>query len=91
MRTTPLLADFIYHGACKPICEKSLTLPQKKGWQAVRICTVCQPCHLWNKGISKPSVSRCLLSYQNHHGSFPRRLSIASPSTFFVRFSLRWK
>ena len=23
----PLLADFIYHGACKPICEKSLTLP----------------------------------------------------------------
>lgn len=42
-------------------------------------------------GISKPSVSRCLLSYQNHHGSFPRRLSIASPSTFFVRFSLRWK
>ena len=64
---------------------------QKKGWQAVRICTVCQPCHLWNKGISKPSVSRCLLSYQNHHGSFPRRLSIASPSTFFVRFSLRWK
>ena len=53
--------------------------------------TVCQPCHLRNKGISKPSVSRCLLSYQNHHGSFPRRLSIASPSTFFVRFSLRWK
>ena len=28
---------------------------------------------------------------QNHHGSFPRRLSIASPSTFFVRLSLRWK
>ena len=24
-------------------------------------------------------------------GSFPRRLSIASPSTFFVRLSLRWK
>ena len=22
-----MLADFIYHGACKPICEKSLTLP----------------------------------------------------------------
>ena len=53
--------------------------------------TVCQPCHLRNKGISKPSVSRCFPSYQNHHGSFPRRLSIASPSTFFVRLSLRWK
>ena len=26
----------------------------RKGWQAVRICTVCQPCHLRNKGISKP-------------------------------------
>lgn len=39
----------------------------------------------------KALVSRCLLSYQNHHGSFPRRLSIASPSTFFVRLSLRWK
>ena len=39
----------------------------------------------------KAPVSRCLLSYQNHHGSFPRRLAIASPSTFFVRFSLRWK
>ena len=23
----PLLADFIHPGACKPICEKSLTLP----------------------------------------------------------------
>ena len=30
MRTTPLLADFIYHGACKPICEKSLTLPGER-------------------------------------------------------------
>ena len=39
----------------------------------------------------KAPVSRCLLSYQNHHGSFPRRLSIASPSTFFVQLSLRWK
>ena len=39
----------------------------------------------------KAPVSRCLLSYQNHHGSFPRKLSIASPSTFFVRLSLKWK
>ena len=39
----------------------------------------------------KAPVSRCLLSHQNHHGSFPRRLSIASPSTFFVRLSLKWK
>ena len=39
----------------------------------------------------KAPVSRCLPSYQNHHGSFPRRLSIASPSTFFVQLSLRWK
>ena len=23
----PLLADFIHPGVCKPICEKSLTLP----------------------------------------------------------------
>ena len=30
MRMPPLLADFIYHGACKPICEKSLTLPACK-------------------------------------------------------------
>ena len=27
MRTPPLLADFIYSRDCKPICEKSLTLP----------------------------------------------------------------
>ena len=39
----------------------------------------------------KAPVSSCLPSYQNHHGSFPRRLSIASPSNFFVRLSLRWK
>ena len=39
----------------------------------------------------KAPVSRCFPSYQNHHGSFPRRLSIASPSTFFVQLSLRWK
>ena len=39
----------------------------------------------------KAPVSRCLPSYQNHHGRFPRKLSIASPSTFFVRLSLRWK
>lgn len=39
----------------------------------------------------KAPVSRCLPSFQNHHGRFPRRLSIASPSTFFVRLSLRWK
>ena len=36
-------------------------------------------------------VSRCFPSSQNHHGSFPRRLSIAFLSTFFVRLSLRWK
>ena len=30
----------------------------------------------------KAPVSRCFPSYQNHHGSFPRRLSIASHSTF---------
>ena len=39
----------------------------------------------------KAPVSCCLPSYQNHHDSFPRRLSIALPSTFFVRLSLRWK
>ena len=39
----------------------------------------------------KAPISRCLPLYQNHHGSFPCRLSIASPSTFFVRLSLRWK
>ena len=27
MRTPPLLADFIHHRVCKPICEKLLTLP----------------------------------------------------------------
>lgn len=27
MRTSPLLADFIHARACKPICEKYLTLP----------------------------------------------------------------
>ena len=39
----------------------------------------------------KDPVSRCIPSDQKHHGSFPRRLSIASPSTFFVQLSLRWK
>ena len=41
--------------------------------------------------VYQSPVSSCLPSYQNHHGSFPRRLSIASPSTLFVRLSLRWK
>ena len=31
----------------------------------------------------KAHVSHYFPSYQNHHGSFPRRLFIASPSTFF--------
>ena len=29
MRTPPLLADFIHHRVCKPICEKLLTLPTR--------------------------------------------------------------
>ena len=29
MRTPPLLADFTHPRACKPICEKSLTLPSR--------------------------------------------------------------
>ena len=29
MRTSPLPADFIHARACKPICEKYLTLPQQ--------------------------------------------------------------
>ena len=41
--------------------------------------------------VYQSPVSSCLPSYQNHHGSFSRRLSIALPSTFFVRLSLRWK
>lgn len=32
----PLLADFIYHGACKPICEKSLTLPFSLGMMLMK-------------------------------------------------------
>ena len=31
MRTSPLLADFIQARGCKPICEKSLTLPFLQG------------------------------------------------------------
>lgn len=30
MRTSPLPADFIHARACKPICEKYLTLPYKE-------------------------------------------------------------
>ena len=30
MRTPPLLADFTHPRACKPICEKSLTLPRSQ-------------------------------------------------------------
>ena len=32
MRTSPLLADFIHARACKPICEKYLTLPNAEYW-----------------------------------------------------------
>ena len=39
----------------------------------------------------KAPVSYCFPSYQNHHSSFPCRLAIASPSTFFAQLSLRWK
>ena len=35
-------------------CSMRGRISDKKGWQAGRICTVCQPCHLRNKGISKP-------------------------------------
>ena len=72
-------------------CPLRSSISDRKRLAGGAASTVCQPCHLRNKGISKPSVSRCFPSYQNHHGSFPRRLSIASPSTFFVRLSLRWK
>ena len=30
MRMSPLLADFIHARACKPFCEKSLTLPDNQ-------------------------------------------------------------
>ena len=36
------------------------------------------------------SISRYFPSHPNHRGSFPRRLSIASPSTFFVRLLLKF-
>lgn len=72
-------------------CPLRSSISDRKRLAGGAASTVCQPCHLRNKGISKPSVSRCFPSYQNHHGSFPRKLSIASPSTFFVRLSLRWK
>ena len=35
-------------------CPLRGSISDRKSWQAVRICTVCQPCHLRNKGISKP-------------------------------------
>ena len=72
-------------------CPLRGSISDRKGWQAVRICTVCQPCHLRNKGISKPPSAAAYHPCQNHHGSFPRRLSTAFLSTFFVRLSLRWK
>ena len=42
MRTPPLLADFIHARACKPFCEKSLTLPcvvlDNIKWSGSRSC-----------------------------------------------------
>ena len=35
-------------------CPMRGSISDRKSWQAVRIYTVCQPCHLRNKGISKP-------------------------------------
>lgn len=37
MRTPPLLADFIHHRVCKPICEKYLTLPDLRSSNQYRI------------------------------------------------------
>ena len=35
-------------------CPLRGSISDRKGWQAVQVCTACQPCHLRNKGISKP-------------------------------------
>jgi putative aldouronate transport system permease protein len=37
LRTPPLLADFIHARACKPFCEKSLTLPPEAVTESARI------------------------------------------------------
>ena len=38
MRTPPLLADFTHTRACKPFCEKSLTLPTCKKQSGYNFC-----------------------------------------------------
>ena len=47
----------------------------EKGWQAVRVCTVCQPCHLRNKGIPKSPPSavsyRIRTTTAVSHAGFP--------------------
>ena len=48
MRTPPLLANFIHHRVCKPICEKLLTLPVPASNVRVRTLTKSV------RGISSP-------------------------------------
>ena len=52
MRTPPLLADFIHHRVCKPICEKLLTLPPpyntgNEGW-------------VYNDNVNDPRIKKWL-------------------------------
>ena len=47
MRTPPSLADFTHARACKPFCEKSLTLP------AFDLCNECVINKIWDDETSK--------------------------------------
>ena len=78
MRTSPLLADFIHHRVCKPICEKLLTLPlgvslnkrfgryyPAKNAKHVHVCIAC-----YNMLDPKSSMLKNVLfsgSYQSYN------------------------
>ena len=56
MRTPPSLADFTHARACKPFCEKSLTLPGILVDLWYRLCS----CGVTLKDIRGQILSECL-------------------------------
>ena len=58
MRTPPLLADFIHSRACKPICAKSLTLPNSTAGTPIFLSVACSVVNALTTYFNQAKTSR---------------------------------
>ena len=65
----PLLADFIHARGCKPICEKSLTLPDIKAYKLISIIRISPGVgtHTWRYFSHRQSPKDCHDNTQKAH------------------------